>query len=250
IVFCNRKMDVDVLAKSLKAHGFNAAPIHGDLDQSVRTKTLDDFRDGRLRLLIASDVAARGLDIPAVSHVFNFDVPSHSEDYVHRIGRTGRAGRSGVSITIATPSDEKYLAGIEALIKQPIPRVEAPTVTFDDSPDRGQHRQPRSRHQSRPEREDRPRREDRAREDRARDEAPLDDRPVAAPRAAPEPVAETPFPPRRDDRREPRREDRPRDDRRREPRRDDHRQDNPVVGMGDHVPDFILRSFAAVGAGE
>jgi superfamily II DNA/RNA helicase len=126
IIFCNRKMDVDVVAKSLKQHGFNAAPIHGDLDQSVRTKTLDGFRDGTLRLLVASDVAARGLDIPAVSHVFNFDVPSHPEDYVHRIGRTGRAGRLGKAFTIATPSDDKYLGAIENLVKMPIPRAEAP----------------------------------------------------------------------------------------------------------------------------
>ncbi|MDP2084224.1 MAG: DEAD/DEAH box helicase, partial [Gemmobacter sp.] len=145
IIFCNRKMDVDVVAKSLKAHGFDAAPIHGDLDQSQRTRTLDGFREGSLRLLVASDVAARGLDIPAVSHVFNFDVPSHAEDYIHRIGRTGRAGRSGKAITIATPSDDKYLAAIEALVKMPIPRGETPAVEFDDSPDRGEHRQPRSR---------------------------------------------------------------------------------------------------------
>ena len=122
IIFCNRKMDVDVVAKSLKSHGFNASPIHGDLDQSVRTKTLDGFRDGTLHLLVASDVAARGLDIPAVSHVFNFDVPSHPEDYIHRIGRTGRAGRSGKAYTIAVPSDEKYIKAIESLIKTEIPR--------------------------------------------------------------------------------------------------------------------------------
>ena len=90
IIFCNRKTDVDILAKSLKSHGYDAAPIHGDLDQSHRTRTLDGFRDGKLKLLIASDVAARGLDIPAVSHVFNFDLPSHAEDYVHRIGRRSR----------------------------------------------------------------------------------------------------------------------------------------------------------------
>src|SRR5436190_13153407 len=116
IVFCNRKMDVDVVAKSLKQHGFNASPIHGDLDQSVRTRTLDGFRDGTVHLLIASDVAARGLDIPAVSHVFNFDVPSHPEDYIHRIGRTGRAGRLGKAFTIAVPSDDKYLSAIEHLV--------------------------------------------------------------------------------------------------------------------------------------
>ncbi|MEZ5913965.1 MAG: DEAD/DEAH box helicase, partial [Paracoccaceae bacterium] len=126
IIFCNRKTEVDIVAKSLKTHGFNASPIHGDLDQSQRMRTLDGFRDGSLRFLVASDVAARGLDIPAVSHVFNFDVPTHSEDYVHRIGRTGRAGRKGVAVTIAAPSDKKYIDGIEALVKQAIPRVEAP----------------------------------------------------------------------------------------------------------------------------
>jgi superfamily II DNA/RNA helicase len=93
IVFCNRKRDVDVVAKSLKRHGFDAEALHGDLDQKLRMAILSRFRDGDLKLLIASDVAARGLDIPNVSHVFNFDVPIHSEDYVHRIGRTGRAGR-------------------------------------------------------------------------------------------------------------------------------------------------------------
>jgi superfamily II DNA/RNA helicase len=140
IIFCNRKMDVDVVAKSLKSHGFNAAPIHGDLAQSERMKTLDAFRDGTLHLLVASDVAARGLDIPAVSHVFNFDVPSHPEDYVHRIGRTGRAGRLGKAFTIAVPSDAKYLAAIESLIKSEIPRGVAPEgfepSTEDSRPDR------------------------------------------------------------------------------------------------------------------
>ncbi|MDH3265286.1 MAG: DEAD/DEAH box helicase, partial [Paracoccaceae bacterium] len=126
IVFCNRKSEVDVVAKSLKSHGFDAAPIHGDLDQSQRTRTLDGFREGALKFLIASDVAARGLDIPNVSHIINFDVPSHCEDYVHRIGRTGRAGRTGISITLAVPADEKYLAAIENLIKQQIPRVAPP----------------------------------------------------------------------------------------------------------------------------
>ena len=93
IIFCNRKVDVDILMKSMKKHGFSVGAIHGDLDQSIRTQVLDGFKEGSIRFLIASDVAARGLDIPDVSHVFNFDVPPHSEDYVHRIGRTGRAGR-------------------------------------------------------------------------------------------------------------------------------------------------------------
>ncbi|MBO6775920.1 MAG: DEAD/DEAH box helicase [Marinibacterium sp.] len=126
IVFCNRKSDVDIVAKSLKTYGYNAEPIHGDLDQSQRTKTLEGFRDGSIRLLIASDVAARGLDIPHVSHVLNFDVPSHAEDYVHRIGRTGRAGRDGKAITICIPRDEKYFEAVEKLVQKEIPRIENP----------------------------------------------------------------------------------------------------------------------------
>jgi superfamily II DNA/RNA helicase len=123
IVFCNRKRDVDVVAKSLSKHGFNAAPLHGDLDQSVRTRTLDGFRSGEVQFLVASDVAARGLDIPAVSHIFNFDVPYHADDYVHRIGRTGRAGRSGHTYMLVTPRDAKYMEGIERLIGKPLPRM-------------------------------------------------------------------------------------------------------------------------------
>lgn len=126
IIFCNRKSDVDVVAKSLNKYGYQAAPIHGDLDQSHRTRTLESFRDNELRFLVASDVAARGLDIPAVTHVFNFDVPSHAEDYVHRIGRTGRAGRSGVAIMICATRDEKNFADVERLVNEEIPRLENP----------------------------------------------------------------------------------------------------------------------------
>jgi superfamily II DNA/RNA helicase len=117
IVFCNRKSEVDIVAKSLKSHGFDAAPIHGDLDQSLRMKTLADFRSGALKLLVASDVAARGLDIPDVSHVFNYDVSHHADDYVHRIGRTGRAGRKGQAFMIVTPADDKGLDKVLKLIK-------------------------------------------------------------------------------------------------------------------------------------
>ncbi|MDB5495289.1 MAG: ATP-dependent helicase, box family, partial [Phenylobacterium sp.] len=109
IVFCNRKSEVDVVAKSLRKHGLDAAPIHGDLDQQTRMRTLAAFRSGELRLLCASDVAARGLDIPDVSHVFNYDVPHHADDYVHRIGRTGRAGKSGQTFMIVTPADSRNL---------------------------------------------------------------------------------------------------------------------------------------------
>ncbi|MFT4090257.1 MAG: DEAD/DEAH box helicase [Asticcacaulis sp.] len=118
IVFCNRKTDVDIVAKSLSVHGFNAAPIHGDLDQGLRMKTLDAFRKGELTLLVASDVAARGLDIPAVGHVFNFDVPHHADDYVHRIGRTGRAGRTGEAYLLLAENDEKNYDKVLKLIKQ------------------------------------------------------------------------------------------------------------------------------------
>ena len=124
IIFCNRKMDVDVVAKSMQKYGLDAAPIHGDLDQSKRMETLDNFRSGILRFLVASDVAARGLDVPNVSHVFNYDVPSHAEDYVHRIGRTGRAGKSGTAMMIYSPRDEKNFAAIEGLVKMEIPRME------------------------------------------------------------------------------------------------------------------------------
>lgn len=129
IIFCNRKVDVDVVAKSMVKYGLDASPIHGDLDQSHRMRTLDAFRDGSLRFLVASDVAARGLDIPNVSHVFNYDVPSHAEDYVHRIGRTGRAGKTGTTIMICVPRDEKNFDDIERLTKSAIPRLEVPAGT-------------------------------------------------------------------------------------------------------------------------
>src|SRR5437588_7812083 len=124
IIFCNRKREVARLHRSLVSHGFSAVALHGDLDQSARTAALDAFRRGEIKLLVASDVAARGLDIPTVSHVFNFDVPHHPDDYVHRVGRTGRAGRAGTAISIVTPLDTKSLAAIERLIGQTIPRAE------------------------------------------------------------------------------------------------------------------------------
>lgn len=118
IVFCNRKKDVDIVAKSLTVHGHSAAPIHGDLSQSLRMETLAKFKSGDIKILCASDVAARGLDIPDVSHVLNYDVPSHAEDYVHRIGRTGRAGRKGDAVMFVSPRDSKYYDAILSLISQ------------------------------------------------------------------------------------------------------------------------------------
>ena len=120
IIFCNRKREVALLHKSLQTHGFSAGALHGDLDQRSRMAALDAFRNGELDLLVCSDVAARGLDIPDVSHVFNFDVPTHAEDYVHRIGRTGRAGKSGTAISIVTGADRRYVDDIEKLIQKTI----------------------------------------------------------------------------------------------------------------------------------
>lgn len=120
IIFCNRKRDISELFRSLEKHGFSVGALHGDMDQRSRMTMLANFKDGKLSLLVASDVAARGLDIPDVSHVFNYDVPTHSEDYVHRIGRTGRAGRSGKAFTIVTKADQKYIDAIEKMSDQKI----------------------------------------------------------------------------------------------------------------------------------
>ncbi len=125
IIFCNRKADVDILLRSMRVHKIDCAAIHGDLDQTVRTKVLNAFRNGQKRFLIASDVAARGLDIPNVSHVFNFDVPVNPEDYIHRVGRTGRAGRMGTAVTLVTSSEIKALSAIESLVKSPLQRQSA-----------------------------------------------------------------------------------------------------------------------------
>jgi superfamily II DNA/RNA helicase len=140
IIFCNRKREVALLHKSLVSHGFNAVALHGDLDQSARTAALEAFRKGDAKLLIASDVAARGLDIPAVSHVFNFDVPHHADDYVHRIGRTGRAGLSGTAITLVAPIDSKSVAAIEKLMNMQIPWMGEPAPAEAQETAAGEHR--------------------------------------------------------------------------------------------------------------
>ena len=218
IIFCNRKVDVDIVAKSMQKHGLNASPIHGDLDQSVRTRTLNGFRDGSVRFLVASDVAARGLDIPNVSHVFNFDVPIHSEDYVHRIGRTGRAGRKGKTFMICQASDEKHLKAIEELVNQPIPRIDPPAGTAISGDGADEVKAP-----------------ERARKTSSRS--------VAKRTAPPEPTVEKAA-------------DKPAKPATSEPaevpektkgRTRGHRNSKPdassVVGMGDHVPAFLQRSF-------
>ena len=128
IVFCNRKRDVKSVDQLLRKKGVNARALHGDLPQSVRTSTLNEFRESKINILVASDVAARGLDINDMSHVFNFDVPTHADDYVHRIGRTGRAGREGYAFTIATKEDSKYIKQIEKLIGNKIENID---VNYD-----------------------------------------------------------------------------------------------------------------------
>ena len=160
IIFCNRKREVAALHRSLLRHGFSAIALHGDMDQPARTAALDQFRKNEVTLLVASDVAARGLDIPAVSHIFNFDVPHHADDYVHRIGRTGRAGRSGTAITIVAPADRKNVAAIEKLIGQTIPwmgeapRASEPTETPEPHKDEHRRRGRRGHRQDRPVRRD------------------------------------------------------------------------------------------------
>jgi superfamily II DNA/RNA helicase len=157
IVFCNRKREVAQLHRSLVRHGFNAAALHGDMDQPARMAALDSFRNGEVALLVASDVAARGLDIPDVSHVFNFDVPHHPDDYVHRIGRTGRAGKAGTAITIVSPADGRALAEIEKLIGQSIPFAEGPAPASEPAATTNGHGhdEPRRKGRGGPSRNDR-----------------------------------------------------------------------------------------------
>jgi superfamily II DNA/RNA helicase len=131
IVFCNRKKDVKIVNKSLNIHKFSAAELHGDLHQSTRMEVLDDFKKGKIKILVASDVAARGLDIPDVGHVFNFDVPTNPEDYIHRIGRTGRAGKAGVSYTLSSHFDKKYLAELLKFLNKDIQLFQLPTSIFE-----------------------------------------------------------------------------------------------------------------------
>ena len=251
IIFCNRKSDVDTVAKSLKKHGYDAAPIHGDLDQSHRTRTLDGFRDGSLRFLVASDVAARGLDIPAVTHVFNFDVPSHAEDYVHRIGRTGRAGRSGTAIMICAPRDTKNLEDVERLVQKPIPRLDNPLGTTpvetedavpetkDDKPKRSRARGGRSRKKDEDAETLAPRTPEPAPVTEEAQQVAEDiatDAPGEAPAPAQPRQAETTPPEPRDSR--PKRGGRGRG------RNGSEDRSEPTVGMGDDMPEFIAKSFA------
>ncbi|MBV8797360.1 MAG: DEAD/DEAH box helicase, partial [Hyphomicrobiales bacterium] len=145
IIFCNRKRDVQVVYRSLQKHGFSVGALHGDLDQRMRMAALDAFRSGEVQLLVCSDVAARGLDIPDVSHVINYDAPHHAEDYVHRIGRTGRAGKSGQALTIVSRADQKAVAEIEKLIARKIDWQEGAQLPAEDDEAEAPARDQRSR---------------------------------------------------------------------------------------------------------
>ncbi|HYF06495.1 MAG TPA: DEAD/DEAH box helicase [Acetobacteraceae bacterium] len=260
LIFCNRKVDVDILYKSLKRHKFSVGALHGDMDQSTRFATLNAFKAGEIRLLVCSDVAARGLDIGGLSHVFNFDVPIHAEDYVHRIGRTGRAGREGHAYTIATADDIRFVQAIEKLTGKPIPPLVVEgldPVTEEEiaeaaaSPRRGRGRgnarKPDPRRGGReaaPRRDggERPRRESRSRDEAApaREEAPVrEDRPRRERREEALRREAREERPRRDDRRREERpreaapaEERVRDHAPREARREDHRRDEPRRDRG------------------
>jgi len=216
LIFCNRKRDIGVLHRSLRRHGFDAGALHGDMDQFSRMDTLESFKAGKVKFLVCSDVAARGLDIQAMSHVFNFDVPTSAEDYVHRIGRTGRAGRKGKAITIATPEDSRYLGAIKRLTGKDIPRldlggfaeskVETAEPARDKRSENGEAERPSGREPA-AKRGNRPPKSSKKREpnDRQRERTPRT--------AAPAPAAEPPS------------------------------SGAKPVGFGDDVPAFMLRSF-------
>ena len=213
IIFCNRKSTVDIVAKSLQKHGFNARPLHGDLAQAFRMETLDKFRNNEIQFLVASDVAARGLDIPAVSHVFNYDVPIHSDDYVHRIGRTGRAGRKGAAMMLVTPADSKHY---EAILKTTgAEEIEALDFTkfFEENPS------------------GRPRRN--AKPEQSGSKNPRRKTKPEAAEAAPTETTETAEsqPPQR----------RKRSDAK--PTRRRESQNEKIIGLGDHVPEFMTRGI-------
>ena len=243
IVFCNRKKDVAILQGSLKKHGFNAGALHGDMSQPARMETLEKFKQGEIQILVASDVAARGLDIVDMSHVFNFDVPFSPEDYVHRIGRTGRAGKTGHSFTLAAPDEGSLVEAIEKLIGSAIPRVEVPgVVTFQFEPSDGRRRgrgRGRGAKSGSGERARAPRRER-----KPRDEHP------AVEQQAEAPAARETRPPRAQRERRPEREHH-REPAHREPRaerpsrshdRRRERDESAPIGLGDHVPAFLARS--------
>ncbi len=248
LIFCNRKRDVDILHKSLRKHGFSAGALHGDLPQPVRFATLEKFKAGELQLLVCSDVAARGIDIGGLSHVFNFDVPIHAEDYVHRIGRTGRAGNSGHAYTIASPDDRGFVDAIEKLIGHPVPLLGVEGIATAAWSEGGRRGRGRGRATERPaartdEKTARRPEKSRDRQPEARAETAI---PQRAERTERRPHAER-RPDRASERGAERAPDRTADrmpERMAEPRREQrHRPDDlgpAVTGFGGEIPAFML----------
>ena len=225
IVFCNRKRDVATLYRSLCKHGFNAGALHGDMDQTSRMATLDSFKSGTVNILVASDVAARGLDIPSVSHVFNFDLPTHAEDYVHRIGRTGRAGREGTAISVVTKADKKYLDAIEGLTGDGVEWIGG-SVFSDEFQDNNETEDKPKPKRARRSRGGKPAKGEKSSEERSEksraprvDKEKQSDIPVQTKSVRPERSNQS----------------------RSSSRRGRGRDDQQVIGMGDHVPAFLLQ---------
>lgn len=217
IVFCNRKRDVATLFRSLQRHGFNAGALHGDMDQHARMAMLENFRKGNITVLVASDVAARGLDIPVVSHVFNYDIPTHAEDYVHRIGRTGRAGRKGAAVSLVTKEDAKYIKAIEELTGRPIEWIGDRTASETaDEPKRRRRRPSKSTTEKKADRSEQTERKGKRTDVVAETEMAAGKKPR-------------------------KRSEDARRGRGKRGRGSKPESDEPVIGLGDHVPAFLLR---------
>ncbi len=244
LVFCNRKKDISVLRNSLRRHGFEAEELHGDMAQHRRTETLADYKSGKIKLLVCSDVAGRGLDIQGVSHVFNFDVPNNAESYVHRIGRTGRAGRAGTAITMVTSEDAKYLDAIVSLIGMKIP-----VQTLDEIGSKApEAAPPPAEEQMAPEAQSKPEAE--AAQEEAKEGAQTKDdakesesRPRgrrSRSRSGGEKKSPSRAAPEKPSRDHAARERRPRDAGRKKSSGQGNSGDgDKVIGMGDHFPDFL-----------
>ena len=252
IVFCNRKVEVDIVAASLQKHGHDAAAIHGDLPQAFRTQVLQRFRDGDLKLLVASDVAARGLDIPDVGHVFNYSPPPKDEDYVHRIGRTGRAGRTGESFTVVSPSDEKSWGFVLKMIQQDVEDYmpeglleELGDLPPDESRSRGRSRSGGRDDKSRGGRSRSRRRDENT--DRLEESAPAaktEEKPKAKAEPKPEPKSDTKSDDRPDEKPKRERAAKPKRERDRKRKDDDLVLDpapEKVKGFGNDIPAFLKR---------
>ncbi|MEO0636695.1 MAG: DEAD/DEAH box helicase [Pseudomonadota bacterium] len=234
IIFCNRKRDVHTVYRSLSKHGYSVGSLHGDMDQRARMATLDGFKNNEITLLVASDVAARGLDIPDVSHVFNYDIPTSPEDYVHRIGRTGRAGREGSAFTLVAKSDQKYLDALEKLIEKQLEWLDGDLSSLggsaeEEAPKRGRGR--KKAESTDASEDDKPSRtRGRGGRGRKRDEA-AEDAPTPTPAVEASDDAEAESPKSRS---------------RNRGGRGRNRQDDlgpSVVGFGDHLPAFVTRGF-------